>query len=154
MLLKIAVKNIRRSKLMSILTVCEMTCAIVITLVMVSSVLIRFRFYTPFKDMFESKGLYCEFNSAANKDFYGGRNPEDYLANDDVFAILHSPKSIAAVNLADCCAVTESGLHSVSCLQNSAVLIALRSHSLTRTASCICTATFTICCRLLLSYSC
>lgn len=114
MLLKIAVKNIRRSKLMSILTVCEMTCAIVITLVMVSSVLIRFRFYTPFKDMFESKGLYCEFNSAANKDFYGGRNPEDYLANDDVFAILHSPKSIAAVNLADCCAVTESGLQSVN----------------------------------------
>ena len=114
MLLKIAVKNIRRSKLMSILTVCEMTCAIVITLVMVSSVLIRFRFYTPFKDMFESKGLYCEFNSAANKDFYGGRNSENYLANDDVFAILHSPKSIAAVNLADCCAVTESGLQSVN----------------------------------------
>lgn len=114
MLFKTALKNIKRSRLMSLLTVCEMTCAIVITLVMVSSVLIRFRRYTPFRDMFESKGLYCEFSSAANKDHYGERKPEDYIADDDVFALLHSPESIAAVNLADCCAVTENGLQSVN----------------------------------------
>ena len=110
MLLKCAVKNIKRSKLMSVLTICEMTCAVVITLVMVSSVLIRFQYYTPFQDMFEAKGIYCEFTSPANKDAYGQAAAEDYLANNDVFEQLHSPESIAAVNLVSCDVVGENGI--------------------------------------------
>ena len=110
MLLKCAVKNIKRSKLMSVLTVCEMTCAVVITLVMVSSVLIRSQYYTPFRDMFEANGVYCEFTTPANKDAYGQAAAEDYLANDDVFEQLHSPESIAAVNLVSCDVACENGI--------------------------------------------
>ena len=110
MLLRFAVKNIKRSKLMSLLTVCEMTCASVITLVMVSSVLIRSQYYTPFRDMFEANGVYCEFTTPANKDAYGQAAAEDYLANDDVFEQLHSPESIAAVNLVSCDVACENGI--------------------------------------------
>lgn len=114
MLLKFAVKNIKRSKLMSLLTVCEMTCAAVITLVMVSSVLIRYRYYAPFRDMFESKGLYCEFSSAANKDFYGENKAEDFLADDDILPYLHSPERIAACNIVSCGVMTDKGLLAVN----------------------------------------
>lgn len=114
MLLKCAVKNIKRSKLMSVLTVCEMTCAVVITLVMVSSVMIRFRNYTPFRDMFESKGLYCEFSSAANKDFYGENKAEDFLADDDILQFLHSPETIAACNIVSCGVQADNGLLEVN----------------------------------------
>lgn len=114
MLLKCAVKNIKRSKLMSVLTVCEMTCAVVITLVMVSSVLIRSQYYTPFQDMFESKGLYCEFSSAANKDFYGENKAEDFLANDDLLQFLHSPEKISACNIVSCGVMTDKGLLAVN----------------------------------------
>ncbi|MBQ2580124.1 MAG: hypothetical protein II574_00690, partial [Ruminococcus sp.] len=114
MLLRFAVKNIKRSKLMSLLTVCEMTCAAVITLVMVSSVLIRYQYYAPFRDMFESRGLYCEFSSAANKDFYGENKAEDFLANDDILQFLHSPESIAACNIVSCGVMTDKGLLAVN----------------------------------------
>ena len=114
MLLRCALKNIKRSKLMSVLTVCEMTCAAVITLVMVSSVMIRFRNYTPFRDMFESNGLYCEFSSAANKDFYGENKAEDFIADDDILQFLHSPESIAACNTVSCGVQWDNGLLEVN----------------------------------------
>ena len=114
MLLKCALKNIKRSKLMSVLTVCEMTCAVVITLVMVSSVMIRFRNYTPFRDMFESNGLYCEFSSAANTDFYGENKAEDFIADDDILQFLHSPESIAACNTVSCGVQGDNGLLEVN----------------------------------------
>ena len=114
MLFKMALRNIKRSKLMSLLTVCEMSCALAVTLVMVSSVLIRFQYYTPFRNMFEAKGIYCEFTSPANKDAYGQAAAEDYLANYDVFEQLHSPESIAAVNLVSCDVVGENGIVAVN----------------------------------------
>ena len=110
MLFKMALRNIKRSKLMSLLTVCEMSCALAATLVMVSSVMIRFQYYTPFRDMFEANGVYCEFTTPANKDAYGQAAAEDYLANDDVFEQLHSPESIAAVNLVSCDVACENGI--------------------------------------------
>ncbi len=114
MLLRCALKNIKRSKLMSVLTVCEMTCAVVITLVMVSSVLIRSQYYTPFQDMFESKGLYCEFSSAANTDFYGENKAEDFIADDDILQFLHSSESIAACNTVSCGVQGDNGLLEVN----------------------------------------
>lgn len=114
MLFRTALRNIRRSKLMSLLTVCEMTCAVVITLVMVSSVLARYRYYEPFRDMLRSDGLYCEFNGAANTDFYGENSQDGFLANEDIFEHLHSPEKIAAVNLVSCNVVMQNGLCDVS----------------------------------------
>ncbi len=65
---KTAWKNVRHEILISLITVLQVTAALVIALIMISSVLIRYQYYTPFKDYFRSNGVYAMFSTFANGD--------------------------------------------------------------------------------------
>lgn len=66
MLLKTAVRTLRRNIGMNILSVLQMTAALLIAAVMVSAICIRYQTYTPFQDYFEGNGLFCKFSTPAH----------------------------------------------------------------------------------------
>jgi ABC-type antimicrobial peptide transport system permease subunit len=108
-LLKTSLKNMKKNKLMNIITLLEFTATIIIAVIMISSVLIRYKYYTPFKDMFQSNGLLCEFLGMADENF---RNPDmdsNYICNDEISDVLHSPTGIAACNKVMGIAVADDG---------------------------------------------
>ena len=47
-IIKTALKNIRKDAVMNLFTMFEMVAVILLVIVMVSSMLIRYRYYTPF----------------------------------------------------------------------------------------------------------
>ena len=114
--LKTALKNIRHELAMHIVTVLQMLATIIITLVMVSSILIRYQYYTPLKEYFQANGLYCIFSTYANSDIetwnainYGDEMTEEekdsylsahveefYMDSQDVLQYLENAQSIVA----------------------------------------------------------
>lgn len=66
MLLKTAMKTMRRNISMNILSILQMTAALLIASVMVSAICIRYQTYTPFQDYFEGHGLFCKFTTPAH----------------------------------------------------------------------------------------
>lgn len=67
-LFKSACKNIGHNFFIHAVIVLQMIATIVVTMIMVSSILIRYQYYTPFKEYFQSKGFYCIFSDFANGD--------------------------------------------------------------------------------------
>ena len=65
-LLKAALTNCKKRVLMTVFTVFEMTAAIIVFAVTVSSILIRYSYYEPFKDMLEGKGFFFYSNNGMN----------------------------------------------------------------------------------------
>lgn len=65
---KTALQMLKKNKLTGMLTVIQMSIVLFITAVMVSSVLIRYKYYEPFRDFFESDGIYTSYSFYANKD--------------------------------------------------------------------------------------
>ena len=61
-LFKSACKNIRHNFFVHVVIVLQMIATIVITMIMVSSILIRYQYYTPFKEFFQSKGFYSKYS--------------------------------------------------------------------------------------------
>ena len=66
MLLKTAIKTLRRNIIMNILSILQMTAALLIASVMVSAICIRYQTYTPFQDYFEGHGLFCKLTTPAH----------------------------------------------------------------------------------------
>lgn len=56
-LFKTALANLKKNKITSLLLVIEMTAAVFTAAVMISSILIKYSYYEPFKDLFQSKGF-------------------------------------------------------------------------------------------------
>lgn len=52
-LFKSACKNIRHNFFVHVVIMLQMIATIVITMIMVSSILIRYQYYTPFKEFFQ-----------------------------------------------------------------------------------------------------
>ena len=61
MLLKTAFRNLKKSPLMNLLSFLQLVAVLLITGVMVSSLCIRYRMYTPFADYIKSSGYYTVF---------------------------------------------------------------------------------------------
>ena len=61
MLFKTALRNLKKSPLMNILSFLQLVAVLLITGVMVSSLCIRYRMYTPFADYIQSSGYYTVF---------------------------------------------------------------------------------------------
>ena len=85
-LIRQAFKNIRSELLIQCLTVLQLAAAIIVAIYMVSSVLLRYRHYTPFQDVFESKGLFCFFVEMANADLEGTVSVDQYLFDADLIS--------------------------------------------------------------------
>lgn len=93
MLLNTALKEIKRHLIMNLIIFAELTVTVILVAVMATAVMIRYKYYAPFKDLYTSDGLYCEFSQATSK----GRQSdsmEDFLDGEDIFPYLSSPQKI------------------------------------------------------------
>lgn len=82
---------------MNILTILEMVITIIIMIVMLSSFLLRYEYYRPFKDAFRSNGIYCDFGRRATTQIEAP-SLNSFLCDEDIFQYLHSPEKIIACN--------------------------------------------------------
>ena len=97
MLIITAIKELKRHIIMNIITFIELTVSIILVCIMVSAVMIRYKYYEPFADMYSSSGIYCEFSQASvNGSNY--TSMEELLGNDDIFPYLSSPEQIVSTN--------------------------------------------------------
>lgn len=95
MLLGTAVKEFKRHFFMNLITLIELAVSIVLVSVMVTAVMIRYKYYAPFKDMYNSKGIYSEFIYAAQ----GFATPDQrLLCDEELFEFLSSPEFIVCSN--------------------------------------------------------
>lgn len=67
MLFFTALKNLKKNFITSLFECLQMTAVIMILLVMISSVLVRYKLYTPFQDYFQSNGIFAYYTVAANE---------------------------------------------------------------------------------------
>lgn len=86
--LKTAWLTAKKSIISNILTVIQLAVALAISVVMVSSVLIRYQYYAPFKDYFNSTGIFTTYFDYANSDpttgkLYNMMDKEDILKSLD-----------------------------------------------------------------------
>ena len=72
MLLKTALRNLRKNPVMNTICLVQLTAVFLITAVMVSAMSIRYRTYEPVRDILESNGVYCVYNSACGAVKPGG----------------------------------------------------------------------------------
>lgn len=96
-LLKTALMDFKKNIAMNILTILEMVTTIIIMIVMLSSFLLRYEYYRPFKDAFRSNGIYCYFGSYATTQIEAP-SLNNLLCDEDTFQYLHSPEKIIACN--------------------------------------------------------
>lgn len=95
-LMKIAWKNMKKSKIV-FLSALQLTICFVITVIMVSSLSIRFSRYSPIKDYLNADGLFCLFATPANEDITL-QNIWDYLDDTEIQAKLSKVDDVLAVN--------------------------------------------------------
>lgn len=84
-LFKAALLNLKKRAAMNILIILEMTAAIVVFSVMISSIMIRYAYYEPLKDIFESNGylalLNLEYENKEKNNFVHGAELGEYIGN-------------------------------------------------------------------------
>lgn len=64
-LFKTAFNNLRKNLCLNFFVFIQFTTLLIITAVMISSLYLRYRTYLPFKDYFESNGMFCLFEQTA-----------------------------------------------------------------------------------------
>ena len=84
-LLKTAWNEFRKNIIMNIFIVLQVAVSLIITAVMLSTISIRSQYYTPFKDIFTSNGMFLKFSSSLNYDT-SQMQIYDFLDNDDILS--------------------------------------------------------------------
>lgn len=97
MLLKSALKNIRKNSAMNLITFAQMAAALFVVGVMVSAVCLRFQTYLPFRDYFEGNGIYCNFGDGASKGD-ALSDPHNYICDTNQLKSLIQSESVLAVH--------------------------------------------------------
>lgn len=82
-LLKTAWNDFRKNIVMNIFIILQVAVSLVITAVTISTISIRSQYYTPFKDLFTSNGIFLKFTSSPNFDS-SQMNIYDYLDKQDI----------------------------------------------------------------------
>ena len=93
MLWSTALKEIKRHFVMNLMIFLELSVTVILVSVMVTAVMIRYKYYAPFKDLYSSEGLYCEFTKAASTGT-AFTSMEEFLDGEDIFPYLSSPEMI------------------------------------------------------------
>ena len=83
MLFRTALKNIRNGLLLNVVAALQMMAAMVITAVLISTILIRFQYYTPMKEYFSANGIYGIFPGMSGKNIQEGMKMDNLLLDDD-----------------------------------------------------------------------
>ncbi len=81
MLLKLGLKNLKHNLLMNILTILQMTASFIILISMISSVMSRFTYYIPFKDILDKKGQFYNVFNVINPDTGSTLRSTDEIQN-------------------------------------------------------------------------
>lgn len=96
-LFKTALLNFKKRLAMNLLIILEMTTAMIVFAVMISSILIRYTYYAPLKDIFESKGYFAllqlEYENKEKNNLVHGAELGEYVG-DPVKVISTSTVSI------------------------------------------------------------
>lgn len=79
MLLKTALRNLKRNPVMNIICLVQLVAVLLITAVMVSTMSVRYRTYNPVREILESNGIYCSYSSLNGALKPGGFNIEDTI---------------------------------------------------------------------------
>lgn len=84
-LFKTALLNFKKKFAMNLLIILEMTTAMIVFAVMISSILIRYTYYEPLKDLFESNGYFAllrfEYENKEKNNLVHGAELGDYIGN-------------------------------------------------------------------------
>ena len=107
-LFKYAIKNFKKEPVVNILTILQLTAVIVIVVIMTSSVLIRYRYYAPFKDILQSNGIFCDFSLPANYDEQKLQDPFKYIADDEIKNLIPYVEDVVSCNFGPCWFVDEN----------------------------------------------
>lgn len=82
-LLKTAWNDFRKNSIVNIFIILQVAVSLIITAVMISAISVRSQYYTPFRDILTSNGIFIKFSSSPNYDS-SQMNIYDYLDNDDI----------------------------------------------------------------------
>lgn len=98
-LFKQAVNNIKKDVGVHIITVLQLTAVIVIAAIMVSSLLVGYKYYDPFEDILQSKGIYCRFpfRASTSTDFLV--NPETTIPDDEIKKYIPEIENVISCNM-------------------------------------------------------
>lgn len=97
-LLIYALKSWKRETAVNVLNVVQLAAVIVITVIMVSSVMIRYQYYAPFSDVLQSDGILCNFSPTANYDTENRQDPFKYIAGDELKSYLPDAEKVISCN--------------------------------------------------------
>lgn len=106
---KYSLKNLRKGLIIHILSALQLTAVIVIAVAMVSSILIRYRYYSPFADIFQSNGLLCGFTYPANYDPNHLQAGDKYIADEELKKFIPEIKDVVSVNRGICSFIDDEG---------------------------------------------
>ena len=118
MLLKTALKNIRKSLVLNLVTCLQMTAAMVVTVILISSILIRYQYYTPLKSYFRANGIYGVFPNNAEKDWDCGLDAQRWLDDAGLKAELDGEQEVLGSCNASCFSADASKLYSYGYTDN------------------------------------
>ncbi len=90
---KTALLNFKKKAPMNILIILEMTAAMIVFAVMISSILIRYTYYEPLKDIFQSKGYYAMLNFQ-----YENKEKNNLVHGAELGEYIGSPEKILSVS--------------------------------------------------------
>ena len=95
-----ALKNLKKEITINVFTILQLAFTFIISIVMVSSIMLRYQYYVPFKDYFQSNGIMTIFGIGANSDTdSNGTNMFHYLKNNEILQYLDSSEDILACNI-------------------------------------------------------
>ena len=81
--MKTAWNDFRKNSIVNIFIILQVAVSLIITAVMISAISVRSQYYTPFRDILTSNGIFIKFSSSPNYDS-SQMNIYDYLDNDDI----------------------------------------------------------------------
>lgn len=93
-----ALKNLKKEIVVNLLNVVQLSAVIVIAVIMVSSVMMRYRYYAPFGDILRSNGILCSFTPPANYDSEKQQDPFKYIADDELKNFLPDAEDVISCN--------------------------------------------------------
>ena len=83
-LLKTAWNDFRKNSIVNIFIILQVAVSLIITAVMISAISVRSQYYTPFRDILTSNGIFIKFSSSPNYDS-SQMNIYDYLVRVGTF---------------------------------------------------------------------
>ncbi|MBQ8515335.1 MAG: hypothetical protein IJ496_08045 [Ruminococcus sp.] len=97
-LLKTAINALKDNIIANLLTAIQLVASLFITAVMISSIMIRYEYYKPLKDVFQSNGIFCKFTMMANDTYTEEMNINHFIQNEEILQHLSGAEEVISCN--------------------------------------------------------